>query len=84
MYRILFSQKRNGLTSEMGKALLLLENHFSDYSDDSDRATDLYDTAMWMRATSGTKMALRAVWRLVPAVCPHGEARWELKSPEGC
>lgn len=75
VYRILFWQKRNGLTSEMGKALALLENHFADYSEDSDRATDIFHATMAIHQTSGTKMALRAVWRLVPAVCSRAAKR---------
>lgn len=54
----------------MGKALNLLENHFVDYLDDSDEATHIYEVAMAIRQMTQTKLALRAVWRLVPAVCP--------------
>lgn len=67
-YRILFSQNRDRLTSDMGKTLNRLEDHFGDYMDDPDRADDLFKVAMALRDTSKSKLALRAIWRLVPAV----------------
>lgn len=58
----------------MGKAISLLENHFSDHLSDGDGVTDLYDRARWIQQTCGSGVALQIVWRLLSAVCPYEDA----------
>jgi hypothetical protein len=69
VHRFIFWQQRGYITTLHAESLACLETHFKDYSDDPERASELFDIAMAVRDATGRKVHLTVAWRLVPTVC---------------
>lgn len=68
LYHILFQHKQGRLSGEVGEALKLLEDHFLNYSTSLVTSDNMLNSAVSIRQITGTKLSLKTVWRLLPAV----------------
>lgn len=71
VYRLVFWQQRKFITNTQGKVFEELENHFNEYSKVDKLIGEIFDVATAVRETTGGKVNLGLVWRLVPAVCTY-------------
>ncbi|KAK4205013.1 hypothetical protein QBC40DRAFT_325619 [Triangularia verruculosa] len=71
--RVVWFQQRGFITSEQGRVVEGLENHFDGYTrEEGGKTTEVYDVAMGIREVTGQggrKMVdVGLIWRLVPAL----------------
>jgi hypothetical protein len=66
-HRVYFWLRRG--QNALGKVHRYLENHFSEFSKNGPRITEIMDIAMAIHEETGRKGELSLVWRTVPAVC---------------
>ncbi|KAL1870256.1 hypothetical protein VTK73DRAFT_2775 [Phialemonium thermophilum] len=67
LFRLLLWHRRGRLPGGFCRTLCFMESHFADYSETS-KADGIFQVVMAARTMTETKLALRVVWHLLPAI----------------